>query len=133
MPSQRGWGGVTTKIKKGVHGLSNHLLDTPWPKIQFGKNNLAHIINSESIDMYDLVEMLRNDHEALEKSLPNTGISFDLEKKLSPAFISLKGYGTRCSTIILVDKKNDLSFLEVSYDEKKQIFDKKTHTLQLKS
>lgn len=123
----------TTKIKKGVHGLSNHLLDTPWPKIQFGKDNLSHIIKSESIDMYDLVEMLRNDHEALEKSLPTTGISFDLEKKLSPVFISLKEYGTRCSTIVLVDKKNDLSFLEVSYDEQKQIFSKQTHRLQLKS
>ena len=74
----------STKINSGIHGLSNHLLDSPWPKIQSGRNHMANIIKSESIDMYDLIALLRSDNKAPDNLLPNTGISLDLEKKLSP-------------------------------------------------
>ena len=121
------------KIDDGIHGLSNHLLNTPWPKVIFGKNALADIINSSPIDQDNIMEMLKNNDEAMGNSLPNTGISYELEKKLSPVFISMKGYGTRCSTVIFVDRTNKVSFFEVIYNEKKQIIGKKSYKLQLKS
>jgi len=121
------------KIIDGIHGLSNHLLDTPWPKIQSGRDFFSNIIQSESIDMYKLVEMLRNDKKAPDDLLPRTGISSDLEKNLSSVFISIKGYGTRCSTVVLVDTDNKLSFLEVTYDANKQVIDEKKYNLKLRS
>lgn len=120
-----------TKIKNGIHGLSNHLIDTPWPKIATGKTELSKIAASKSIKLDDLVEMLKSDKKASDELLPNTGISYDLEKKLSSVFISMNGYGTRCSTIILVDKENNISFLEVSYNEKKQVIDYKKYNFEL--
>ena len=123
----------TNKINDGIHGLSNHLLDTPWPKIKWGKNYLSDILKSESIDMYEMVDLLRNGNEASDDLLPKTGISPELEKKLSPVFISMKGYGTRCSTIIMINYSNELSFLEVSYNEEKQLIGEKKFNLQLKS
>lgn len=122
----------TNKISDGIHGLSNHLLDTSWPKVQRGKNYLSEILRSETIDGYEIIDLLRNGNEAPDEMLPETGISYDLEKKLSPVFISMKGYGTRCSTVILVNYDNELSFLEVSYNEQKQVIGEKKYNLQLK-
>lgn len=122
---------INSKVENGIHGLSNHLIDTPWPKIETGKTELLKIIESESIDLDNLLEILKSDKKAPDELLPSTGISYDLEKKLSSVFISMNGYGTRCSTIILVDKANNLSFLEVSYDENKQVIDYRKHELTL--
>ena len=83
--------------------------------------------------MYEIVDLLRNGSEAPDDLLPNTGISPELEKKLSSVFISMKGYGTRCSTIIMINYSNELSFLEVSYNEEKQLIGEKKFNLQLKS
>lgn len=121
------------KIEDGIHGLSNHVLDSPWPKVQKGTNLLSNILQSESINSSEIVAMLRNETEAPDNLLPKTGISYDLEKKLSPVFISMKGYGTRCSTALFVDTSNDLSFLEVTYNEHKQITSEKTFKLKLMS
>jgi uncharacterized protein with NRDE domain len=63
--------------------------------------------------------------------LPKTGVSTDLEKILSPAFISMKGYGTRCSTVILVDHSNNVTFLEVSFNENREVTEEKKYTFQL--
>lgn len=121
----------TTQINSGIHGLSNHLLDTPWPKIESAKMEISKIIKTKSIDVYKIVEMLRNEKEAPNNLLPDTGISCDLEKKLSPVFISMKGYGTRCSTVILIDKSNNLKFLEVSYNEYKEVIGENMYEVQL--
>lgn len=120
------------KINDGIHGLSNHLLDSPWPKTEKGINSLSNILKSDSINSSDLVAMLRNETEGSDNLLPKTGISYELEKKLSPVFISMKGYGTRCSTVVFVDTSNDLSFLEVSYNEHKEVISENKYTLQLR-
>ena len=122
-----------TGIDPGVHGLSNHLLNTPWPKIKSGKKALVHIIQSESLKTGDLLNILQDNSESPDESLPKTGISYELEKKLSPVFISMIGYGTRCSTAILIDRNNVLSFHEVTYDEKRQIVSEKIYNIMIES
>lgn len=120
------------QITKGYHGLSNHLLDTAWPKVESAMHHLQIITKSKEFEINELIEMLTDDQEAPEKLLPSTGISLELERKLSPVFISMKDYGTRCSTAILVTKQNELVFLEVTYDNKKQILAEKQFNLSLK-
>ena len=88
----------TTTIREGIHGLSNHLLDTTWPKVEVGLEKLSSVMSSNSIDEQDLIRLLLDDQTAPDGLLPDTGISYDLEKKLSPVFISMKEYGTRSST-----------------------------------
>jgi uncharacterized protein with NRDE domain len=50
------------------------------------------------------------------KGLPNTGVSPELEKALSSMFIKTPNYGSRCSTVVLVDKNNHIKFSERVYD-----------------
>lgn len=121
-----------TQVEAGVHGLSNHYLDTPWPKVTGSKSALEQIMRSGEIKPNKLISMLANPTPARDQELPNTGISFDLEKKLSPVFISMKDYGTRCSTVILVDHNNHLTFLEVSYNTEKAIIGQKSFDTKLK-
>ncbi len=119
-------------IKNGTHGLSNALLDTPWPKVKTGQKNLQNLITSSLIKTSNLIELLKNKAPAPDDQLPDTGIPFELEQKLSPVFISMKGYGTRCSTALLVDHENTAIMHEVTYNEKGEKISEKSIAMQLK-
>jgi uncharacterized protein with NRDE domain len=104
-----------TKLDNGLYGLSNALLDTPWPKVVRGKMRLAPILGKSDVNKNDLMEFLY-DTEVATDNLPNTGVSADLEKALSSMFIKTPNYGSRCSTVVLVDKDNHVQFSERVYD-----------------
>ncbi len=109
------------KLEPGIYGLSNHLLDTPWTKVSRGKAALEKAIN-ESKDSFELeknlFEILADKKEAPDEELPETGIGMERERNLSPAFISGSDYGTRSSSVILVDTKGKVSFIERTYTQK---------------
>ena len=104
------------KLESGVYGLSNHLLDTPWPKMQRGKDKFSNAINNSMIEPDALFELLYDEQRAEDQSLPNTGIGLERERALSSMFIKTNGYGTRCSTVILVSYDNQVLFSERVYD-----------------
>lgn len=105
------------QISEGTHGLSNHLLDTCWPKVVKGKEKLKVYTQSRyAIYVKDLFEILGDTEEAAEDALPSTGISRELERKLSAPFIKTRDYGTRCSTVVLVDRENYVTFAERTFN-----------------
>lgn len=101
-----------SRIEAGIHGLSNALLDTPWPKLNRANDRLRQIIEKEDIDKEALFELLADEHKALEDELPVTGIPKELEKAVSSVFIKTESYGSRCSTILLIDKEGNMEFTE---------------------
>lgn len=104
------------KIDKGTHGLSNHHLNTPWPKVIKGKETLAEITSNKDFKTDELFELLKDNDTAAPANLPDTGLSKDLESKLSPLFIDTENYGTRCSTVVMIDKLNNVEFIERTYE-----------------
>lgn len=106
-----------TRVEPGIHGLSNHLLDTPWPKVQQSKQELEALIQDNNFNEDALFRILKNDQPAPENALPDTGIPEELEKQISPIFIKTDKYGTRSSTILLIDKKRNVTFEERRYDD----------------
>jgi uncharacterized protein with NRDE domain len=110
------YGPSPMKIASGYYGLSNHLLETPWPKVLHGKEKLKNIFRSSVIDKNDLFTALYDSEQAADDKLPNTGIGIERERALSSMFIKSPGYGSRCSTIILVDHSNHVFFSERIYD-----------------
>lgn len=104
------------RIPEGVHGLSNHLLNTPWPKVQRGMEKFRDIVQSRIINSDLLLDMLYDDRIADDSQLPDTGVGLERERVLSSMFIKSPGYGSRCSTVILIDRKNDVFFSERIYD-----------------
>lgn len=95
--------GRSQKLEPGVYGLSNHLLDTPWPKVKKGKRFLKENLNKAFIKE-DYFGLLEDASLAKDADIPDTGIGYEREKLLSSIFIKTPIYGTRCSTILTVDR-----------------------------
>jgi uncharacterized protein with NRDE domain len=98
-------------LEPGIYGLSNHLLDTPWPKVQRAKSKLAGALNAMPDDEA-LLDLLRDERVAPDHELPRTGVSLEWERLLSSAFIRGTDYGTRSSTIIRMDIAGSVDFNE---------------------
>lgn len=104
------------KLAPGYYGLSNHLLDTPWPKVVRGKEKLRPLLESEVIDHEGILDALLDEAIAPDHELPDTGVGLERERILSAMFIKSPGYGTRCSTVITIDRSNNVHFVEREYD-----------------
>jgi len=107
--------GTGRELGPGIYGLSNHLLDTPWPKVQIAKNRLQAALLGLT-DTAPLLELLRDDRPASDALLPQTGVSLEWERLLSSAFVRAPDYGTRCSTIIRIEREGRAYFDEWSWD-----------------
>lgn len=101
-------------ISPGNHGLSNGLLNSPWPKVVGGKQLFIECIQKKP-DIECLMAMLADQTKASLDELPNTGIGLEMEHTLSSRYISTPLYGTRSSTVITVDKNHKVYFLEKNF------------------
>lgn len=101
-------------LTPGVYGLSNHLLDTPWFKVEKGKQALKGILAAKTLSPEHLFKLLTDRELAPDHLLPETGIGYELEKRHSPIFIQDATYGTRSSTIVLMSRQY-VWFCERSY------------------
>ncbi len=104
------------QLSAGVYGLSNHLLDTPWPKVVKSKDAFQSTISNETISAESLFEILSDDRAAPDSELPETGLSIELERAVSPVFIKSDRYGTRSSTVVLINSNKEVRFIEKSLD-----------------
>lgn len=103
-------------LKQGVYGLSNALLDTPWPKVQKGKAALAKMIARANWSAKDLFDLLHDEEPAPDDQLPSTGVPFKWEKALSSLFIRTENYGTVCSSVLLIRRDHQVQLHERRYD-----------------
>jgi uncharacterized protein with NRDE domain len=117
-------------LNSGLFGLSNHLLETPWPKVENGKNRIQLLLKSPAVKADELFDVLQDGALSPDENLPDTGVGVELERALSAAFIKTPGYGTRCSTVIMVDYSNQVSFTERVFDP--ATFQFTTHNFQYK-
>lgn len=109
------YGNRFAKITTGIHGLSNRHLNTPWPKVELGKKKLDNCLSKDQIDPDCLFEILTNTDQPKNEDLPDTGVGIKLERLLAPIFIKSKDYGTRASTVLLIDRNENVTFIERSY------------------
>jgi uncharacterized protein with NRDE domain len=89
------------KVNPGLHGISNAFLDTSWPKVEMAKSGLKELISRDEINLDTLLELLQSRSYAPDESLPQTGISYEMEKALSAQFINKEKYGTVNISVIL--------------------------------
>jgi len=109
--------GEKQKLKPGIYGLSNHLLNTPWPKVSRGKRILKAALDKKGAELEEaLFDLLADRHIPPDSKLPATGIGLEWERVLSSIFITSPDYGTRSSTILLIGKNNRVKFVEKVFD-----------------
>jgi uncharacterized protein with NRDE domain len=110
-------GGAPARVAPGLHGLSNHLLDTPWPKVEKAKARFADLL-AKTFDADAAFELLSDTTRAPGAELPSTGVSLELEERLSAIrILAVGGYGTRCSTVLRFGADGRIEFHEHSYRE----------------
>lgn len=102
-------------LEPGIYGLSNHLLDTPWPKLQRTRARFEQLL-SAGADTAALLDMLADREPAAEDELPETGIGPQWERLLSAPFIISPHYGTRCSTVIKLLHDREMTLTERRFD-----------------
>jgi uncharacterized protein with NRDE domain len=116
----------------GVYGLSNHLLDTPWPKVR----RLKHAFDKLDVLPEDelvcaLFDALASEQAAPDPELPATGLDLAYERILSPIFINGDHYGTRCSTVVLIDRHQQLTFIERRFGPHKTFLGERTFRFEI--
>jgi uncharacterized protein with NRDE domain len=110
-------GGGLLRVEPGVHGLSNHLLDTPWPKVERARAKLAKQLE-RPFDAAAAFALLSDTERAPSTELPSTGVSVEMEERLSAIrILAAGGYGTRCSTVLCFTNDGRIEFHERSYRE----------------
>jgi len=103
------------RLAPGIHGMSNHLLDTPWPKVVRGRDALARLVTGGDFSREELFAILADRTRPPDELLPDTGVGLELERLLSSIFIASGRYGTRSSTLLLIDAHGELTFVERSF------------------
>lgn len=104
------------QLGTGLYGLSNALLNSKWPKVETGKEELAPLLLEDKIDKEALFRLMTNLDLAKDNQLPETGLPLEKERAISSRFINIEGYGTRCTTLIMVDKNGKVDFTERQYE-----------------
>ena len=107
-------GASAHRLEPGVHGLSNHLLDTPWPKVTQGKQRLRSALQLAPA-VEPLLALLADTAEAADGELPDTGVGVERERLLSAARIVSTAYGTRSSSALVVGADGRVRFAERAY------------------
>ncbi|WP_041274417.1 NRDE family protein [Desulforamulus reducens] len=106
---------VIRKIANGIYGLSNGFLNEPWPKVSKGKKALADCLQGQEIKKDQLFKIMADQEQPEDCELPQTGVSLEWERLLSRIFIVSPCYGTRSSTVLMVDRKGHVQFWERSF------------------
>jgi len=100
-------------IEPGVHAMSNGAFDAVWPKgghataalSAWLAGDVAAARETDDVDSLEpLLQALADTTPAPDSALPDTGVGLALERMLSPPFVRNGTYGTRCSTVVLVER-----------------------------
>lgn len=117
--SNRGPGNIQ-QIQKGVVGISNASLNTPWPKLTRTQaavsEHLTFVGASGTPSAASLFDIMQDTRSAATEELPDTGVGPEREKLLSSPFIKNERYGTRCTTLILKRSDGMVRFHEKRFD-----------------
>ncbi|MGE0115747.1 MAG: NRDE family protein [Steroidobacteraceae bacterium] len=104
-------------LKPGIYGISNHLLDTPWPKLIRTRNRFTHLLQQPDATADVLFEMLADRTRTPDADLPDTGLPLEWERAVSAPFIVNERYGTRSSTVLLVERTGRTVLHERRFDQ----------------
>jgi uncharacterized protein with NRDE domain len=112
------------RLNPGVYGLSNAMLDTPWPKVQHRVGAFAQMLAMDTGDFKkseQYIRIMQDQTQAPDGYLPQTGVSYEWEKVLSSTFIKTEHYGTRSITLIRVKHNGQYEVVEKCFDADQEL------------
>ncbi len=104
------------RLTPGVYGLSNALLDGPWEKVERSKQRLRDLVRSGDFNVKALLRLMGDRERGPAEEVERGRLEFDTAHAITAPFIVLPEYGTRCTTVVLVDSENRWRFFERRFD-----------------
>lgn len=98
-------------VPPGLHGLSNGLMNDPWPKVKRAKRNLEAALEKGGA-LEQLLAVVNDRQQPADSELPNTGVGMDLERLVAPVFIQSPTYGTRASSAVVLHRQGSPQMME---------------------
>lgn len=116
------YGNEPAEILPGIHGLSNGLMNDPWPKTELAKKQLDEILSKPVPET--LLSILKSKEKYQKELLPSTGVSLEMEKELSAQLIRMApNYGTVSSSAVIRDNRGITLIRERSFAWDHSIFE----------
>ncbi len=104
------------EINPGIHAISNAYLNTPWPKTTRAHKQFKNVLASDELDENAIFDLLKDTTRYPIDVLPKTGLPDEMECAVSSAFIQTEDYGTRSTSIIMVDQQMNAKLIEHTYE-----------------
>lgn len=104
------------QLEPGNYGLSNALLDGPWHKVEHSKKGLASLLASGTVNETSLMRLMDDRTRAPVADVEKGYHDFKTAHAITAPFIVMPDYGTRCTTVVLVDKDGNWRFTERRFD-----------------
>ncbi|MCC5885204.1 MAG: NRDE family protein [Gammaproteobacteria bacterium] len=105
------------RLEPGTYGLSNHLLDTAWPRVRRGKSALAVFEEAEQHpDVEELLALLADETAPTPAEIAASGLDPGHAGRITPCFIRGPVYGTRASTVVVTGSSGEIRFTEVGFE-----------------
>ncbi|MGA8203776.1 MAG: NRDE family protein [Woeseiaceae bacterium] len=108
--------GAPQSLAAGLYGLSNAQLDTPWDKVRRSKERLARLIDEDRVDETALLKLLADRDRSRVDEVEAGSLPFKTAHAITAPFVVTPDYGTRCSTIVTIDRSGHWGFLERRFD-----------------
>ncbi len=102
-------------LAPGLYGLSNHLLDTNWYKVNKLKTKLYEVLKTKEPNPEELLNLMYDLDIPPDPQVQQTGLRMEQEKMLSPMFIQSPEYGTHSTSVLMIDYENNVRFFERVY------------------
>lgn len=103
------------RLHPGVYGLSNAMLDTPWPKLLGAREEMTLLLRGEP-EPGRVLELLADRTTPPDDALPSTGVGIEQERLLGPRFVCSAWYGTRASSCVRMHRHGWVEFTERRFD-----------------
>jgi uncharacterized protein with NRDE domain len=121
-----------TRLVTGYHAISNGSLDDVWPKMVRGQQHLQQLITAQKkLRSEQLFSLLTDSTQVPDTELPDTGVPLAWERKLSSIFISGQEYGTRSSSLLMLNNTGNVDFFERAYDQTGKVFEQNEYPVQI--
>ncbi|CZR07010.1 NRDE family protein [Trichococcus collinsii] len=102
-------------LQIGNHTISNATLDTPWPKVTRTKAAMAELAYSSPLDEEAIFRIMADRTPPPDDHLPDLPLDLPILRAVSANFIQTERYGTRSTSLILIDHSDRVTFVERSY------------------
>jgi uncharacterized protein with NRDE domain len=120
--------GEARGVEPGIHALSNHLLDEPWPKVRRAREAMRESVGNGDEPLFAMLSDATPGHDG---ELPDTGVGLAWERRLSPALITGEDYGTRASTVLRIAAGGQVRFEERTRDATGTVTDSRAFAFEI--